>query len=349
MHLHIFFVILLGIVKGIAGFLCGDDAQCMCFQEQRTIYCGSVDTPVDIEFSDNINQDYDKLLVPNSFTCEQMIELRYRTGLYVFNSLHCPLANGNLPPQKRNKNKKQEQVDSDMNIHESIHHKTESQIPSNVKLHEPLNHNADTITSKDYSSFDITFKVMNILIVIVMSLLGVKLHYNMRPFVKLLPKPYAKFSSFVSYIVRRKTEIPDVSRHITVSFNSNEEIYDLNTEHEPNTRNKSSKLEASSASFIDGDNPQMPSLAEEGACGGLDSKSPIERLSPPVMSSTKLTGKNSTKKPPPPFPPRNPKTSKLNVNDDFSLHTPLKRRSDEVVCEMGMETVGKYHSTPLPV
>ena len=321
------------------GFLCGDNANCMCFKDQKAIFCGSVDSPTDIEFHKDMAMHYNSILVPNSFTCDDMIELRMRTGMYVYNSIPCALANSDVKRNNANSDVKQNVANSDVKQtdktntgmdesdmkHSGVSYKNHADISgkplSDVKQHPNVvnmnNHDIIPYTSNEYATFDISFKVISFVIVILISLCGVKLHYNMRPFIKLLPKPYADLTGFFSYITRRKTDIPDVSRHFTVTFNTNEdEIYGGSMNHVSDSVHHSSKVEAgvvSSNSTVNASQKDSSTIVKEAPYGDSMTKSPIERLSPPIMTSTKISVPKKSVKKTPPHPPPPPVFNTNNV------------------------------------
>ena len=330
----------------VNGFLCGDNGNCECNSLHRTIYCRNVNSPLDIQFSTDITERYTTVFVPESFSCQEIAELERDVKLTVINSKVCGktsekqdavLANGGTD----------EQYDK-----RDVQYKGESS-----EIYEKDHHSVD----KSSSNFEVSFKVINILLFIIMSLVGLKFHYNMRPFVRLLPKPYSSFTGFMSFLLRRNTDVPDVSQDLTKTLNTDDipsaiEVQVVgNGNH--NVKNCSELEEYKEKKRV------------EGAVGGIpevSDKSPIEYCTPlPPFSSTQMVRKVSLKKnrapsvpnqvdsdeyprPPPPTHARFP----LELVKVIQQETPISKISEERLnIEQDLHgfddgTAGPYNSPP---
>ena len=141
-----------------------------------------------------------------------------------------------------------------------------------------------------------------------MSLVGLKLHYNMKPFIRLLPKPYANMTEFMSYITRRKTNIPDISKQFSMTFESVDDVYDEGQKH-PNTQIQSSMSQKDDNMSTNAQSSSV--VASDGKTRSIELKTPMQfSLSSPLMSSTKLSDGKSKKQTPPPFPLRGKKANR---------------------------------------
>ena len=295
-------------------FLCGDNSQCMCFPDQRLIDCGSAKAPEYIEFHPSTSMQYDKIIVPNSFTCKDISQVFLTSGIPAFNARKC--SEDIKPKEERTvKDRKHRYVPANEDMSRKMSDKTWK------------SDNIVSSTSKEYSGFDISYKVINILIVVLMSVVGLKLHYNMRPFIRLLPKPYANMAGFMSYITRRKTNIPDISKHFSMTFESVDEVYDEG-QNFPNTQMQSSMSQKDSNMST---NAQSSSAVDsDDKIRGIELKTPMQfSLSSPLMSSTKLSDGNSKKQTPPPFPLRGKK--KTDIIDATPLRPVLPKKKPDAV------------------
>ena len=349
--LWIYVFTIFSFFNSIEGFLCGDNGRCVCYPHQRKIYCRTVTSPLDIDFHSDIAMDYDILYVPDSFKCEELVKLGLRTGLSVKNNLPCYTPSGEIVDHGDTSDTKTfDTKRGGETIHDALHPIHHTIVPSQRDtIHQSNVNNVDT----SYTTFDMTYKVINMIIFIIMTIAGIKIHYNMRPFLRLLPRPYVNFRGFISFLLRKKTEVPDVSTHFDVSFHTNRDDTDNN---DPASGNAGGTVyvHAHSEGTDAQNNSSNEQLdVEKGACGGqvtepdVSSKSPIEKISPslidssnsqhppgvhgktdimnesritpPVASSTKLYETSVSKKVPPPFPPRIPHKMKLELERRTSV------------------------------
>lgn len=177
--------------KFVNGFLCGDDAVCNCIVAEKTIFCRNSEKAEDIEFRDGLLDRYDRIIVSDEMSCTDKITLGISTGLHIVNSNPC--------------HQQKTQLDNPPVMPPGM------QPPAPVRISSERER-ADS--SSGTSTYDISLTIVNGVLLLIMGVVNMKLHYNMRPFTRLLPTPYKRFNSFVAYIFRRNMDIPDVSNHV---------------------------------------------------------------------------------------------------------------------------------------